>query len=89
MMVNDSPELNGSIVMHFSHSVYFNFVGAASLLIGATDIWHLSTNALPVKNTLEIGKLLLTEFMLPFEVISVLLVAALMGAIVLARGERA
>ena len=65
------------------------FVAVASLLIGATDIWRLSANALPLKNTFVIGKLLLTQFMLPFELISVLLVAALMGAIVLARGERA
>ncbi len=44
------------------------FVAVASLLIGATDIWRLSANALPLKNTFVIGKLLLTEFMLPVRI---------------------
>ena len=44
--------------------------------------------ALPEKNTLEIGRLLMSDYMVPFEVVSVLLVAALVGAIMLAREER-
>jgi len=39
-------------------------------------------------NIASIGKYLMTQFMLPFEVVSVLLLAALIGAIVLARKER-
>jgi NADH-quinone oxidoreductase subunit J len=35
----------------------------------------------------EIGKLLLTDYLLPFEVISVLLLGALIGAAVLSRGD--
>ena len=34
-----------------------------------------------------IGRLLLTEYVLPFELVSVLLLAALVGAIVIARGK--
>jgi NADH-quinone oxidoreductase subunit J len=42
----------------------------------------------PVKNTLPlIGKLFMTNYILPFETISILLLAALIGAIVIARGE--
>jgi NADH-quinone oxidoreductase subunit J len=35
----------------------------------------------------QIGRLLMTEFVLPFELVSVLLLAALIGAIVIARRE--
>ncbi len=39
------------------------------------------------QSTLELGKLLMTEFVLPFELVSVLLLAALIGAIIIARRE--
>jgi NADH-quinone oxidoreductase subunit J len=39
-------------------------------------------------NTASIGKLLLTTYVLPFEVVSLLLLAAMVGAIILARRER-
>lgn len=51
--------------------------------------WRFAKEALPVENVLTIGKLLMTQYMLPFEVVSVLLLAALIGAIALAREERA
>ena len=44
--------------------------------------------AAPVKDAPSlIGRLFLTEYLLPFEVISVLLLAALIGAVVIAREE--
>lgn len=55
---------------------------------GATA-WKTAAKALPVENVLTVGKLLMTQYMLPFEVVSILLLAALIGAIALARGERA
>ncbi|MDE2485425.1 MAG: NADH-quinone oxidoreductase subunit J, partial [candidate division NC10 bacterium] len=39
-------------------------------------------------NTASLGKLLLTTYVLPFEVVSLLLLAAMVGAIILARRER-
>lgn len=46
------------------------------------------SSAEPVKDTTSvIGRLFLTDYILPFEVISVLLLAALIGAVVIARGE--
>ncbi len=53
-----------------------------------TTPWALSSEP-PVGDaaTLEIGKHLFSDFLLPFEVASVLLLMALMGAIVLARRE--
>lgn len=61
----------------------------ATWVIAGTDIWRYATTALPANNIMMIGKLLMTEFMLPFEVVSVLLLAAMIGAIVLAREEDA
>ena len=64
------------------------FVLGTIALITATHVWHYATDPLPANNTFEIGKMLMTDYMLPFEVVSVLLVAALMGAIMLAREEK-
>jgi NADH:ubiquinone oxidoreductase subunit 6 (subunit J) len=54
-----------------------------------SSVWQQATEALPADNILTIGKLLMTHFMLPFEVISILLLASMIGAIVLARKEAA
>lgn len=65
------------------------FAGITILLIKKTAAWQSAKALLPEDNIGTLGKLLLTDFMLPFEVVSVLLLAALIGAIVLAREERA
>jgi NADH-quinone oxidoreductase subunit J len=57
-------------------------------LVRSTTTWITATAPLPADNTMTIGKLLMTDFMLPFEVVSVLMLAALIGAVVLAREER-
>ena len=49
--------------------------------------WASSAAAEPVGTVREIGVLLLTDFLLPFEIISLLLLGALIGAAVLSRGE--
>ena len=49
--------------------------------------WVLKDVAEPIGTVREIGKLLLTDYLLPFEVISVLLLGALIGAAVLSRGD--
>ncbi len=66
-------------------------VGVYSLIKITTDarVWGSAGEALPADNVLVIGKLLMTQFMLPFEVVSVILLAAMIGAIVLARKEAA
>jgi NADH-quinone oxidoreductase subunit J len=51
------------------------------------NVWQNATEPLPADNVMTIGKLLMTEYVLPFEVVSVILLAAMIGAIVLARGE--
>ena len=49
--------------------------------------WAFSAASEPVGTVREIGVLLLTDFLLPFEIISLLLLGALIGAAVLSRGE--
>ena len=49
--------------------------------------WALSDAVEPIGTVRGIGILLLTEFLLPFEIISLLLLGALIGAAVLSRGE--
>ena len=52
-------------------------------------VWKVVDNpVLPENNTLTIGKLLMTDYVLPFEVVSIVLLAAMIGAIVLARREK-
>jgi NADH:ubiquinone oxidoreductase subunit 6 (subunit J) len=49
--------------------------------------WKLSSAVPEVQSTVGIGRLLLTKYVLPFEVVSVVLLTALIGAIVIARKE--
>ncbi len=71
------------------------FIGAflALILMGGI-LWSLtgtfirqSSETPPAKSLVTIGRLLMTDFVLPFELVSVLLLAALIGAIVIARRE--
>ncbi len=64
------------------------FALSSIVLIGNTRVWRYAVTESPTDNVLTLGKYLMTDFMLPFEVVSVLLLAALIGAIVLARGEK-
>ena len=59
------------------------------LLISNTGVWRYQEKDLSDGTIMALGKLLMTQFMLPFEVVSVLLLAAMIGAIVLARKENA
>lgn len=64
------------------------FALSSIVLIVNTRVWRYAMTEPPTDNVLTLGKYLMTDFMLPFEVVSVLLLAALIGAIVLARGEK-
>ena len=64
------------------------FAMATILLIGKTAVWRYHEQSGNEGAIVALGKSLMTHFVLPFEVVSVLLVAALIGAIVLARKER-
>ncbi len=49
--------------------------------------WKLSSQAPETQTVAEIGKLLMTTYVLPFEIVSVVLLSALIGAIVIARRD--
>jgi NADH-quinone oxidoreductase subunit J len=64
------------------------FSAGVFLLTIQSTAWTWSDKPLPENNVETIGKLLMGEFMLPFEVVSVLMLAALIGAIMLAREDK-
>ena len=82
---------NENVLVSAFVSIVFAF--AMFIMLGGTrNIWHDIRPQVPgdlaTDNILNLGKLLMTKFVLPFEVVSVLLLAAMIGAIVLARKER-
>lgn len=60
------------------------------ILLGQRGVIPLVTSALPQTfgNPADVGTLLFTKYMLPFEITSVLLLVAMVGAIVLTRVEK-
>jgi NADH-quinone oxidoreductase subunit J len=59
----------------------------ATLFTLTRTAWNISTEAAQVQSTMGIGRLLLTKYVLPFEVVSVVLLTALIGAIIIARRD--
>jgi NADH-quinone oxidoreductase subunit J len=55
-------------------------------VLGRTS-WRISTQGIEGQSTVSIGKALLTTYVLPFEVVSLVLIAALIGAVIIARKE--
>jgi NADH-quinone oxidoreductase subunit J len=49
--------------------------------------WKVSDQAAAVESAAGIGRLLMTKYVLPFEIVSVVLLTALIGAIVIARRD--
>lgn len=62
-------------------------IGAVLLYVLYTADWHI-IDPTHVPTTKSLGKLLLTTYLVPFEVASVLLLAALIGAMRLARPRK-
>jgi NADH-quinone oxidoreductase subunit J len=59
----------------------------AWILVDAFDGRRISFDRLQGTRTVTVGEVIFSDFVLPFEVVSVLLLAALVGAIVIARRE--
>ncbi len=79
-------QVNENVLVSFFVSLIF-FISVCMLLYN-TRVWRYAADNLPDNNIMAVGKALMTEYMLPFEVVSVLMLAAMIGAIVLARKER-
>ncbi len=86
LAIKKITQTNENAVVSFFISLIFAFT--VVLLIGNTHVWRYSAEIPATGNTLNLGRYLMTEYVLPFEVVSVLLLAAMIGAIVLARKER-
>ena len=50
--------------------------------------WPMSGQQLPDRNTYELGRQLLSVYVIPFEVVSIVLLVALIGAIVISRRDK-
>lgn len=59
-----------------------------SILALVKTAWPVSGGQLPDERIFEIGRLLMSEYVIPFEVVSVVLLAALIGAIIIGRREK-
>lgn len=59
------------------------FAGLAGMVLSSP--WHLKEAVEPEGTTAGIGKLLMIDYLIPFEVASILLLSALMGAAMLSR----
>ncbi|MBE0447517.1 MAG: NADH-quinone oxidoreductase subunit J [Actinobacteria bacterium] len=62
-------------------------VGLLVSIFSKTSFYYISSAEAPRDSISLIGKLFMTDYVLPFEVISVLLLAALIGAVIIAREE--
>lgn len=66
------------VVAAFFAIVFFTLQGV---------VWDSQPQSFAEDNILTIGKLMFTEYVIPFELVSVLLLVALVGAIIMARRE--
>jgi len=62
-------------------------VGAVSIFVVVTTQWHERDSLVDMPTAESIGGLMLTRYVLPFEIASILLTVALIGAIVIARED--
>ena len=62
-------------------------VGVISVFVVITTPWRVRDTLLDIPTAEAIGGLMLTRYVLPFEIASILLTVALIGAIVIAREE--
>ena len=82
-LVNIFNSIKRNIVLWVS---VFSFVTIYAALTGETH-WPLSTEMMPADCVKTLGEALTTTYAIPFEFASVLLLAALMGAIMLAKND--
>jgi len=90
MLTQQRVEVNirtGKIQFVPSVIALFILLGFISYVIFRTP-WHLTAPANFQETTSGIGILLMTEWLLPFEIASILLLAALVGAVSIARVYR-
>jgi NADH-quinone oxidoreductase subunit J len=77
------PRITGMIIA-------FLFLAIVVISIGFTE-WNtvdqIPQNLMDQSNIQGIGRLIFTDFVIPFEILSIVLLASLMGAIYMAKGD--
>jgi NADH-quinone oxidoreductase subunit J len=84
--VRDMPQALDGPQRPFAAMAAGAFMGLSILAIVSTD-WPGETEELTVVSIEQIGSALFTTWAVPFEIASLVLLVALIGAIILARGE--
>jgi NADH-quinone oxidoreductase subunit J len=62
-------------------------IGVISVFVMITTPWHVRDSVLDIPTAESLGGLMLTRYVLPFEIASLLLTVALIGALVIARED--
>jgi len=92
MLLNLSPqELGGSrvTVLRVTGAYLIGTVATILMIRVTKHLWASSSTLDPNFGTVkEVGTVLYTEYLLPFEMVSLLLLAAIIGAVVLTRKEK-
>ncbi|MQA31279.1 MAG: NADH-quinone oxidoreductase subunit J [Luteitalea sp.] len=82
------PNRHGRIGLILSVAVLLELAAIAALGVGSVAPVRTAARALPVTgNTEQVGWMLYTSYLIPFEIASMLLLVAMIGAIVLAKRE--
>jgi NADH-quinone oxidoreductase subunit J len=76
---------NSSVSYRAPISIVAGLIGAVIIFVGLDTDWRTIENGGFDRTAAEIGRALLDPYVLPFEVASVLLVVAMVGAIILVR----
>lgn len=87
VLTPQSGRNNQESFLRFPALVLALLVGAVLVYVSVDTDWNLSHAAGFQETASQIGELLLKTYVLPFEIASVLLLAAVIGAIVLVRPE--
>ncbi len=87
MLTPLSSRDNAEGLLRLPALVLAGLVAASVAFVAIETEWRVVTRGSFESTTTEIGEALLSPFVLPFEIASVLLVAAMIGAIVLVREE--
>jgi NADH-quinone oxidoreductase subunit J len=82
----DIPGLVGTGQRYGAALVAATILGVSVFVIVATP-WNVRSAPLDIPTSEALGGLMLTRYVLPFEIISLLLTVALVGAIVVARED--
>lgn len=81
--LSEKRSLRGTLAMVFTGLLGIQII--AFLMMQRSDFTALSPNAEIIGSVNELGRVLFTDYLFPFEAVSLLLLAAVVGAVVLAK----